>query len=225
MARVLPVVLGRTYNGVGSGALGSRSADFLVPRSAVGESIRSVRLFLKETEADTRLNEASGWCKVGPGAFGLETVCKALELVGRISEESLTRCKPYGQKAKQLETMYMQYIPKERVPPEFASLNLPASAVVPRQATLAADASGVVSVAAPADASLYRITSPAATVLKPAMYNACPPKPRACACISFCCRFARRDFLAGITLTSFMLSSSSLPTTYKTNILLHLPRQ
>jgi hypothetical protein len=37
---VLPAVLGGTYNGEGSGALGSVSADFLVSRSAVGENIR-----------------------------------------------------------------------------------------------------------------------------------------------------------------------------------------
>jgi hypothetical protein len=148
------------------------SADFLVSRSAVGENIRSVRLFMKETEADTILYEVSGWCKVVPGAFGVETVCKALELVGRISEESLAKCKSYGQKAQQLKTMYKQYIHKERVPTEFASLNLPASAVVPRQATLVADASGAASVAAPDDASLHGDTSPAAPVLKPARYNA-----------------------------------------------------
>jgi hypothetical protein len=106
-----------------------------------------------------------------PGAFGVETVCKALELVGRISEESLAKCKPYGQKAKQRETMYKQYIPKDRVPTDFTSLNLPASAVVPRQATLAADASGVVSDSAPADASIHGVTSPAAPVLKPARYT------------------------------------------------------
>jgi hypothetical protein len=143
-----------------------------VSRSAVGENIRSVRLFMKETEADTRLYEVSGWCKVGPGAIGVETVCNALELVGHIGEESLTRCKPYGQNAKQPEAMYKQYIPKERVPPEFASRNQPASAAVPRQATLAADASSVVSVAAPADASLHVVASPAAPVLKHARYNA-----------------------------------------------------
>jgi hypothetical protein len=68
--------------------------------------------------------------------------------------------------------MYKQYIPKERVPIEFTSLNLPASAVVPRLATLAAVASGAVSVAAPADASLHWVTSPAAPVLQPARYNA-----------------------------------------------------
>jgi hypothetical protein len=94
MQRVLPVVLGGTYNGVGSGALGRVSADFLVFQSAVGENIRSVRLFMKENETDTRLYEVSGWCKVGPDAFEVETVCKALELVGRISEESLAKCKP-----------------------------------------------------------------------------------------------------------------------------------
>jgi hypothetical protein len=89
-----------------------------------------------------------------------------------ISGESLAKCNPYGQRAKQLETVYKQYIPKERVPTEFASLNLPAIAAVPLQATLAADASGVVSVAAPADASLHGYTSPAAPMLKPARYNA-----------------------------------------------------
>jgi hypothetical protein len=89
---------------------------------------------------------------MGPGAFGVETVCRALQLVGRISEESLAKCKPYGRKATQLETMYKKYIPKEPVPPEFASLSLPARGSVLLQATLAADASGVVSVAAPADA-------------------------------------------------------------------------
>jgi hypothetical protein len=98
MQRVLPAVLDGTYNGVGSGALGRVSAEFLVSRSAAGENFRSVRLFMKETEADTRLYEVSGWCKVGPDAIGVETVCKALELVRQISEESLTKCTPYGQK-------------------------------------------------------------------------------------------------------------------------------
>jgi hypothetical protein len=55
MRRVLPAVLGWTYKGVGSGALGRMSADFLVSRSAVGENIWSVRLFMKETEAYARL--------------------------------------------------------------------------------------------------------------------------------------------------------------------------
>jgi hypothetical protein len=34
---------------------------FLVSLSAVGEDMRSVRLFMKETEADTRLYELSEW--------------------------------------------------------------------------------------------------------------------------------------------------------------------
>jgi hypothetical protein len=79
MQRVLPAVLDGTYNGVSSGALGRMHADSLVSRSAVGENAPSVSLFMKN-EADTRLYEVSGWCKVGSGAFGVETVCKALEL-------------------------------------------------------------------------------------------------------------------------------------------------
>jgi hypothetical protein len=73
-----PVVLGGTYRGVGgSRALASVSADFAFQR---------VRLFVEETEADTRLSEMSGWCMAGPGAVAVATVCKTFKLVACNSE-------------------------------------------------------------------------------------------------------------------------------------------
>jgi hypothetical protein len=55
----------------------------------VGEIIRLVRLFMKETKADTERYGMSTLSKVGPGASRVESVCKALELVGCISVASL----------------------------------------------------------------------------------------------------------------------------------------
>jgi hypothetical protein len=55
---------------------------------AVGESIRRERLFMTETEAYRRFLKMSGWCKVGPGAAGVEPL-QGAALVGCISKESL----------------------------------------------------------------------------------------------------------------------------------------
>jgi hypothetical protein len=49
---------------------------------------------MEDTEADTRLGEMSGWCKVGPGAVAVATVCNAFKLADCNSEEPIKVSKP-----------------------------------------------------------------------------------------------------------------------------------
>jgi hypothetical protein len=153
---VLPAVLNRAYSGIGSGRFGSAIGRVL-PRRVAAESIRVVRLFMKESEEEMHLTEVRGRCKVKPGAEGVYQVNKALELVATMSHEDLQKCMRYGKKSKHIETMYKLYVPKERVPPAYEAAaasegrNFAASG---RQYTLDEGAAGDVAIAAGAEHEL-----------------------------------------------------------------------